>query len=415
MSAPFVSSRRLRSALLAALVVAPAGLVALSAPDGGLSAAAADASTDTFLDANLLVLQDFETLAQSAEGMKILLPARSTLAADVVAKSDEIVRSAGATTDLEKVTAIYNWFIENTYYDYNVTFGFESGERRDDWQNATVLPGAYATTQDPLRNPPSAAPPKPWLVGTCGVLVSTLTAMLQAAGVPAAPASVDNLDADSEEDLAAVRAAYEQFRAAQFAGSFESYCFPSQACDPFEHDDAIAYIRAGDGYRLLVMDPSMGSNNQYYRTSTTDPETGTRYPAGSAVHGRHRTFYFDMTTQEISDFQWMAQPTAHVYRVLFDARGGSAVAQKSAVKGAGVGSLSTPTWTGHTFSGWYTAATGGTKVTAAWQPSSTSVDVVTLYAHWDETGTSPDEVIQNLLARLRALIKQIIAILRGTG
>lgn len=44
------------------------------------------------------------------------------------------------------------------------------------------------------------------------------------------------------------------------------------------------------------------------------------------------------------------------------------------------GTLATPTRTGYTFDGWYTAASGGTKVTS----SSTVSSNVTLYAHWAE-------------------------------
>lgn len=55
-------------------------------------------------------------------------------------------------------------------------------------------------------------------------------------------------------------------------------------------------------------------------------------------------------------------------------------AAQSIKKGSTYGTLPTPTRTGYTFDGWYTAATGGTKVT-----SSTTVTTSgnqTLYAHW---------------------------------
>ena len=65
--------------------------------------------------------------------------------------------------------------------------------------------------------------------------------------------------------------------------------------------------------------------------------------------------------------------------VKFNANGGTvSPASRTVSKGAAVGSLPTPTWNGHTFNGWYTARTGGTKVT-----STTKVNAnVTYYAQW---------------------------------
>ena len=67
--------------------------------------------------------------------------------------------------------------------------------------------------------------------------------------------------------------------------------------------------------------------------------------------------------------------------VTFEANGGTvSPASKSVTSGSAYGTLPTPTRTGYTFDGWYTAAMGGSQVTAA------SVVAVrfdhTLYAHW---------------------------------
>ena len=53
-------------------------------------------------------------------------------------------------------------------------------------------------------------------------------------------------------------------------------------------------------------------------------------------------------------------------------------ASKKVNPGSAVGTLPTPKYTGYYFLGWYTAKTGGTKVTAKTKPSKS----VTLYAHW---------------------------------
>ena len=68
--------------------------------------------------------------------------------------------------------------------------------------------------------------------------------------------------------------------------------------------------------------------------------------------------------------------------VTFNANGGNTPSQasKSVTYGGTYGTLATCSRTGYTFDGWYTAASGGTKVT-----SSTTVSITadqTLYAHW---------------------------------
>lgn len=71
-----------------------------------------------------------------------------------------------------------------------------------------------------------------------------------------------------------------------------------------------------------------------------------------------------------------------VHTVNFNANGGNvSTGYKQVTAGGTYGELPTPTRNGYTFDGWYTAASGGTRVTPA-----TSVDLsdfqITLYAHW---------------------------------
>ena len=66
-------------------------------------------------------------------------------------------------------------------------------------------------------------------------------------------------------------------------------------------------------------------------------------------------------------------------RVAFAANGGNVSEQtRWVVKGAVIGVLPTPTRTGYTFAGWWTAASGGTQISA----STTVTGNVTYYAHW---------------------------------
>ncbi len=67
--------------------------------------------------------------------------------------------------------------------------------------------------------------------------------------------------------------------------------------------------------------------------------------------------------------------------VTFDARGGTVVpASKSVCKDYTYGEMPTPTRAGYTFDGWYTTATGGSKITSSSTVSDSGDH--TLYAHW---------------------------------
>lgn len=79
------------------------------------------------------------------------------------------------------------------------------------------------------------------------------------------------------------------------------------------------------------------------------------------------------------------------YLVLFDANGGDLTDFYRFVRfGAAYGTMPTPSRPGYTFDGWYTAATGGTKVTA-----STVVNQGdhTLFAHWTKSGSTTETYV----------------------
>ena len=79
--------------------------------------------------------------------------------------------------------------------------------------------------------------------------------------------------------------------------------------------------------------------------------------------------------------KFYAKFTPNKYKVTYDQKGGSgAPASKEVTFDAAYGSLAEPTKTGYTFDGWYTAASGGTKVTAS--TTVTTASDHTLYAHW---------------------------------
>ena len=79
------------------------------------------------------------------------------------------------------------------------------------------------------------------------------------------------------------------------------------------------------------------------------------------------------------------------YLVLFDANGGDLTDFYRFVRfGAAYGTMPTPSRPGYTFDGWYTAATGGAKVTA-----STVVNQGdhTLYAHWTKSSSTTETYV----------------------
>ena len=69
------------------------------------------------------------------------------------------------------------------------------------------------------------------------------------------------------------------------------------------------------------------------------------------------------------------------YKVTFNANGGTvSVKSKTVTQNQKYGSLPTPKRSGYVFTGWYTAASGGSKVTA----NSVAKRTITLYAHWSK-------------------------------
>ena len=105
--------------------------------------------------------------------------------------------------------------------------------------------------------------------------------------------------------------------------------------------------------------------------NTNSSGTGTNYSAGGSYtadqNGGTVTLY--------------AKWTANSYTVTFNANGGStSTSSKTVTYASTYGTLPTPTRTGYTFKGWYTASSGGTQVTSSSTVSITANQ--TLYAKW---------------------------------
>jgi uncharacterized repeat protein (TIGR02543 family) len=72
------------------------------------------------------------------------------------------------------------------------------------------------------------------------------------------------------------------------------------------------------------------------------------------------------------------------YKVTFNANGGTVSPESVMIaKGGALGTLPTPTFTGYTFLGWYTAASGGAKISSATKVTAN----VSYYAQWQKDNT----------------------------
>ena len=72
--------------------------------------------------------------------------------------------------------------------------------------------------------------------------------------------------------------------------------------------------------------------------------------------------------------------TAPVYTVTYNANGGAVSPTSNAVNQGSSVTLPTPTRSGWTFNGWFTAATGGTKINSPYTPTAN----ITLFAQWTQ-------------------------------
>lgn len=124
-----------------------------------------------------------------------------------------------------------------------------------------------------------------------------------------------------------------------------------------------------------------------YGTLATTSRTGYTFAGWytAATDGTQVTAASTVTTA--SDHVLYAHWTANTYTVTFDANGGSApsVSTKQVTYDTAYGDLATVGNPGYTFAGWFTAASGGTLVTA--ETIVATADDHTLYAHWSDLPT----------------------------
>lgn len=120
----------------------------------------------------------------------------------------------------------------------------------------------------------------------------------------------------------------------------------------------------------------------YGSTATAPAVSRTGYSLSGWYTDSACTNAWDINTKTVTeDVTLYAGWTANSYKVTFNANGGSVgTSSKTVTYASTYGTLPTPSRTGYTFDGWYSASSGGTKIT-----NTTKVSTAynhTLYAHW---------------------------------
>ncbi|MDL1926765.1 hypothetical protein FBQ79_10925 [Anaerolineae bacterium AMX1] len=118
--------------------------------------------------------------------------------------------------------------------------------------------------------------------------------------------------------------------------------------------------------------------NAFTRTGYAFTGWNTQANGGGTPYANGANYTF------IANITLYAQWSANSYTVTFDANGGTAPspATKPVTFDAAYGALAATSRAGFVFNGWFTAASGGTEVTAATIVSNAADH--TLYAQWDE-------------------------------
>lgn len=104
-------------------------------------------------------------------------------------------------------------------------------------------------------------------------------------------------------------------------------------------------------------------------------------PGANASFSSSSDLYNKLSSRTTGNKTVTANWTANTYTVNFDANGGTTpTASKTVTYASSYGTLPIPTRDGYDFNGWYTAASGGSKITSDTTVSIT--DTQTLYAQW---------------------------------
>ncbi|MBR6040009.1 MAG: InlB B-repeat-containing protein, partial [Clostridia bacterium] len=125
--------------------------------------------------------------------------------------------------------------------------------------------------------------------------------------------------------------------------------------------------------------------NSTYGTLPTPTRTGYTFDGWYTAKTGGSKVTSSTTVTTTSNHTLYAHWTAKQYTVTFNANGGSvSTTSKTVTYDSTYGDLPTPTRTGFTFNGWYTASSGGSKITSSTKVTTASNH--TLYAQWTPQG-----------------------------
>ena len=148
----------------------------------------------------------------------------------------------------------------------------------------------------------------------------------------------------------------------------------------------VGYTISSYGFYLGESPTTMKKYQVYENIAWTDFHTQVAVADYTGVLTPGKTYYYRfyavIDTNYYSDiYSFTTDSTLPVFTTTFNANGGTcSTGNKAVTYGNTYGTLPTPTRTGYNFDGWYTAATGGTKVTSSTTVAATGNH--TLYAHW---------------------------------
>ena len=108
--------------------------------------------------------------------------------------------------------------------------------------------------------------------------------------------------------------------------------------------------------------------------------TGYIFTGWTGSNGTTPQTSVSITSGSTGNKSYTANWKINTYTLTYNANGGSvSPTSKSLIYGSQYGTLPTPTKTGYTFTGWYTASSGGTKVSST---TTIGASNVTIYAQW---------------------------------
>ena len=173
-------------------------------------------------------------------------------------------------------------------------------------------------------------------------------------------------------------------------GGYGSYSLVTSSTIVSRTEDHTLLAFWGAHTYTLTYDPNGGTvsptsrqiiYNHRYTNLPTPTRAGYTFDGWYTAATRRSSDLSDMYADITADQTLYAHWSPASYTVTFNANGGSVgTTSKSVTYGSTYGDLPTPTRTGYTFDSWYTAASGGSKISSGTTVSITAAQ--TLYAHW---------------------------------